>query len=90
MQLLDLSIATTAMIPRHLDCLSQSASIFSYKLNKVQIFCMENKVTNRNAQALVEETTNNVNPTILIGVFIAVSTFFILTSTIGTVVESFS
>ena len=51
---------------------------------------MENKVTNRNAQALVEETTNNVNPTIPIGVFIGVSTFFILTSTIGTVVESFS
>ena len=51
---------------------------------------MEDKVTNSNAQALSEEAVSDVNPTVLIGVFIAVCTFFILASTIGSVVESFS
>ena len=52
--------------------------------------CMEDKVANGNTQALSEEAVSDVNPTVLIGVFIAVSSFFILASTIGSVVESFS
>ncbi|KZR86538.1 hypothetical protein SynBIOSE41_01047 [Synechococcus sp. BIOS-E4-1] len=51
---------------------------------------MENKVTDNTVQALDNEAANDVNPTVLIGIFIAVSTFFILASTIGSVVESFS
>tara|TARA_B100000073_G_scaffold216371_1_gene179864 strand:- start:727 stop:882 length:156 start_codon:yes stop_codon:yes gene_type:complete len=51
---------------------------------------MEDKVTHSNAQALSEEAVSDVNPAVLIGVFIAVGTFFILASTIGSVVESFS
>ncbi len=54
------------------------------------MICMEDKLANGNTQALSEEAVSDVNPTILIGVFIAVSTFFILASTIGSVVESFS
>ena len=54
------------------------------------MICMEDKVTNGNTQALSEEAVSDVNPTVLIGVFIAVSTFFILAPTIGSVVESFS
>ena len=54
------------------------------------MICMEDKVTSGNAQGLSEEAVSDVNPTVLIGVFIAVSTFFILASTIGSVVESFS
>ena len=51
---------------------------------------MEDKLANVNSQALSEEAVSDVNPTVLIGVFIAVSTFFILASTIDSVVESFS
>ena len=51
---------------------------------------MEDNVANGNTQVLSEEAVSDVNPTVLIGVFIAVSTFFILASTIGSVVESFS
>ena len=54
------------------------------------MICMEDKLSNGNTQALSEEAVSDVNPTVLIGVFIAVSTFFILASTIGSVVESFS
>ena len=51
---------------------------------------MEKEPANNDVQTLAEDGTDNVNPTVLIGVFIAISTFFILTSTIGSVVESFS
>ena len=51
---------------------------------------MENKVTDSTVQALDKENASDVNPTVLIGIFIAVCTFFILASTIGSVVESFS
>jgi len=54
------------------------------------MICMEDNVANGNAQALSEKAESDVNPTVLIGVFIAVSSFFILASTIGSVVESFS
>ena len=64
--------------------------LLSHKLRAESMICMEDKVTSSNAQALSEEAVSDVNPTVLIGVFIAVSTFFILASTIGSVVESFS
>ena len=51
---------------------------------------MENEATTSNAQALNEESVSEINPTVIIGVFIAISTFFILASTVGSVVESFS
>jgi hypothetical protein len=51
---------------------------------------MENEGTTSNVQVLNEEAASEINPTVLIGVFIAVSTFFILASTVGSVVESFS
>lgn len=51
---------------------------------------MENKVTNSTVQDLKKEVEGDVNPTILIGIFIAVSTFFILASTRESVVVSFS
>ena len=64
--------------------------VLSHKLGTVCLTCMEDKLANGNTQALSEEAVSDVNPTVLIGVFIAVSTFFILASTIGSVVESFS
>jgi len=51
---------------------------------------MTNEVSNDEARVLDQELVAEVNPTVVIGVFIAVSTFFILTSTMSTVVESFS
>ena len=65
-------------------------TVLSHKLRRVLTICMEDKLANVNTQALSEEAVSDVNPTVLIGVFIAVSTFFILASTIGSVVESFS
>ncbi|KZR88448.1 hypothetical protein MITS9508_02273 [Synechococcus sp. MIT S9508] len=64
--------------------------VLSHKLRAVRMICMEDKLANGNSQALSEEAVSDINPTVLIGVFIAVSTFFILASTIGSVVESFS
>ena len=51
---------------------------------------MQNEVSNDDLQVVEEELVSEVNPTVIIGVFIAVSTFFILTSTMNTVIESFS
>ena len=51
---------------------------------------MTNEVSNDEARVLDQEIVGEVNPTVVIGVFIAVSTFLILTSTMSTVVESFS
>ena len=51
---------------------------------------MANEVSNDEARVLDQELVGEVNPTVVIGVLIAVSTFFILTSTMSTVVESFS
>ncbi len=59
-------------------------------MRELQINSMANKVIDNTVQALDDEAVSNVNPTVLIGIFIAVSTFFILASTIGSVVESFS
>ena len=84
------SIFTAAMFIGCLDWCLECSWILSHKLRTVRIICMEDKVANGNTQALSEEAVSDVNPTVLIGVFIAVSTFFILASTIGSVVESFS
>ena len=51
---------------------------------------MTNEVSNDEARVLDQELVAEVNPTVVIDVFIAVSTFFILMSTMSTVVESFS
>ena len=51
---------------------------------------MQSEVSNDEVQELEKELVSEVNPTVIIGVFIAVSTFFILTSTMSTVIESFS
>ena len=59
-------------------------------MSELKINSMENKVTDSTVQALDKEDVSDVNPTVLIGIFIAVCTFFILASTIGSVVESFS
>jgi len=59
-------------------------------MSRAQTVFVDNKATSSNAQALNEEAISEVNPTVLIGIFIAVSTFFLLASTIGSVVESFS
>ena len=90
MLLLDRSILTVAVFSGCLQRLSEFPGPLSHKLSKVSMPRMEDKVTNSNAQALSEEAVSDVNPTVLIGVFIAVCTFFILASTIGSVVESFS
>jgi len=51
---------------------------------------MQNEVSNDDLQVVEEELVSEVNPTVIIGVFIAISTFFILASTMSTVIESFS
>ena len=90
MLLLVRSILTVPTLLRRLDWLSGFPRLLSHKLRTAPMICMEDKVTNGNTQTLSEEAVSDVNPTVLIGVFIAVSTFFILASTIGSVVESFS
>jgi len=40
------------------------------------MICMEDKLANVNTQALSEEAVSDVNPTVLIGVFIAVKHIF--------------
>ena len=84
------SIFTAAMFIGCLDWCLECSWILSHKLRTVRIICMEDKVANGNTQSLSEEAVSDVNPTVLIGVFIAVSSFFILASTMGSVVESFS
>ena len=51
---------------------------------------MQSEASNDEVQALEKELVSEVNPTVIIGVFIAISTFFILASTMSTVIESFS
>ena len=90
MLLLAQSILTTAVFLGCLDWLSGFLRLLSHRLSTVPMICMEDKVTHSNAQALSEEAVSDVNPAVLIGVFIAVGPFFILASTIGSVGESFS
>ena len=71
------------------------ASLISFGLQAIswrplRANAMQSEVSNDEVQALEKELVSEVNPTVIIGVFIAISTFFILASTMSTVIESFS
>ena len=63
---------------------------FPDKLQAIKIRIMDDQINEKSAIELNEGVESTVNPTVAIAMIITISTFFILSSTMDTVLQSFS